>query len=411
MNSILLLEIMSMKKILLFIVAICPAFVFAQDVIVKKDGTTILSKVLEVNMSDIKYKKFSNKKGPTYSINKSDIMCINYENGEKDVFDDFGDSTVPQNNISSQHVVEKNADQRNAELLSLYNAVHQASKRVKVKDKFADHCLVIFGLKSNSVISNEDLEIRFASTVVENPNSGEKEQRFYINIINKSNRIIYIDKGNCFRVGFDGKSFCYFDITEQTTINNGGGNGASIGLGSIAGALGIGGTVGQIADGVNVGGVSSHSASTTYFQQRVIAIPPHGNMNLTEDRWVKTKQGNLFSDSEYKPIEQSESIGFPFQGLRDEKSVLYGLPRGVVKCGEVKLFNENELPWKREYYITYSFNEDFRTYSTLYASFYIHEIIGGAGDWLDGWKNNAKYIENMNDYTISAYLYLEKTKK
>ena len=58
----------------------------AQDVIVKKDGSTILSKVLEVNTADIKYKKFSNLNGPTYTIDKSDILAINYENGEKDDF-------------------------------------------------------------------------------------------------------------------------------------------------------------------------------------------------------------------------------------------------------------------------------------------------------------------------------------
>lgn len=38
----------------------------AQDVIVKRDGSTIISKVLEVNTGDIKYKKFSNQGGPTY---------------------------------------------------------------------------------------------------------------------------------------------------------------------------------------------------------------------------------------------------------------------------------------------------------------------------------------------------------
>ena len=61
----------------------------AQDVIVKKDGTTILSKVLEVNEANLKYKKFKNPQGPTYSISLSEIMSVNYENGEKDVFDEF----------------------------------------------------------------------------------------------------------------------------------------------------------------------------------------------------------------------------------------------------------------------------------------------------------------------------------
>ena len=58
----------------------------AQDVIVKKDGSTILSRVTEVGISEVKYKKWSNKEGPTYVINTSELLSINYENGEKDSF-------------------------------------------------------------------------------------------------------------------------------------------------------------------------------------------------------------------------------------------------------------------------------------------------------------------------------------
>ncbi len=60
---------------------------FAQDVIVKKDGSTILSKVYEVGEKEIKYKKFSNLNGPIYTLSVKEVMAINYENGEKDLFD------------------------------------------------------------------------------------------------------------------------------------------------------------------------------------------------------------------------------------------------------------------------------------------------------------------------------------
>lgn len=60
--------------------------VTAQDVIVKSDGSTILSKVLKVTQSEVEYKKYSNVEGPTYSISVKDILAINYENGEKDTF-------------------------------------------------------------------------------------------------------------------------------------------------------------------------------------------------------------------------------------------------------------------------------------------------------------------------------------
>ena len=65
---------------------LCTVHICAQDVIVKKDGSTILAKVLEVNQSDVKYKKFDNLNGPTYSIRKSELQSINYQNGMKDVF-------------------------------------------------------------------------------------------------------------------------------------------------------------------------------------------------------------------------------------------------------------------------------------------------------------------------------------
>ena len=58
----------------------------AQDIIVKTNAEEIKSKVLEVTQTEIKYKKFENLTGPTYSISKSETFMIKYENGIKDVF-------------------------------------------------------------------------------------------------------------------------------------------------------------------------------------------------------------------------------------------------------------------------------------------------------------------------------------
>lgn len=58
----------------------------AQDVIVMKDQSTIMSKVLEITSTEIKYKKWNNQDGPTYSINRSEVVSINYENGEVENF-------------------------------------------------------------------------------------------------------------------------------------------------------------------------------------------------------------------------------------------------------------------------------------------------------------------------------------
>ena len=74
------------KSVILSIFLLASINVAAQDVVVKKDGSTILAKVLEVNQDNIKYKKFSNPNGPTYAIGLSDVMAVNYENGDKDNF-------------------------------------------------------------------------------------------------------------------------------------------------------------------------------------------------------------------------------------------------------------------------------------------------------------------------------------
>jgi len=58
----------------------------AQDIITKKDGSEIQSKVTEVTTTEIKYKKFDNQTGPTYTMPRSEAFMIKYENGTKDVF-------------------------------------------------------------------------------------------------------------------------------------------------------------------------------------------------------------------------------------------------------------------------------------------------------------------------------------
>ena len=62
--------------------------VSAQDVITKKDGTDIQAKILEVTTTEVKYKKFSNLEGPVFTLLKSDILIVRYENGENEVFNE-----------------------------------------------------------------------------------------------------------------------------------------------------------------------------------------------------------------------------------------------------------------------------------------------------------------------------------
>jgi hypothetical protein len=92
-----------MKKLLVFVTAcLLTLNGICQDIITKKDGSEILAKVLEVGTADVKYKKFDNVQGPTYTILKSEIFMIKYENGGKDVFTTGSNSSTNQNNEGNQ---------------------------------------------------------------------------------------------------------------------------------------------------------------------------------------------------------------------------------------------------------------------------------------------------------------------
>ncbi len=77
-----------MKRVifLLFFILLTGLSMSAQDIITKIDGTDIKAKVSEVGTNEIKYKSFSNLDGPLYTISKSDVLMVTYENGKRDVF-------------------------------------------------------------------------------------------------------------------------------------------------------------------------------------------------------------------------------------------------------------------------------------------------------------------------------------
>ena len=72
-----------MKRILvLFMVLFFASLLsYAQDIIVKKDGTNIRSIINEVSDSEIVYKLFDNSEGPVYRVSKTNVAKIIFSNG------------------------------------------------------------------------------------------------------------------------------------------------------------------------------------------------------------------------------------------------------------------------------------------------------------------------------------------
>jgi hypothetical protein len=76
-----------MKNLLLFIPLLCSSMIInAQDTLSMRTGEKIQVKVMEVGISEVKYKKLDNINGPVFSTHKSDLLTIQYENGSKDDF-------------------------------------------------------------------------------------------------------------------------------------------------------------------------------------------------------------------------------------------------------------------------------------------------------------------------------------
>jgi hypothetical protein len=76
-----------MKNLLFFILFICSSNIIkAQDTLSTRYGENILVKVIEVGTSEVKYKKLDNLNGPVFSMLKSDLLIIKYENGIKENF-------------------------------------------------------------------------------------------------------------------------------------------------------------------------------------------------------------------------------------------------------------------------------------------------------------------------------------
>lgn len=80
----------------------------AQDVIVKKDGSTLLTKVTKVGEVEVEYYKWDNQDGPLYTISTNKILSINFENGSRELFEQNNDAATnaitPATGVASAEV-------------------------------------------------------------------------------------------------------------------------------------------------------------------------------------------------------------------------------------------------------------------------------------------------------------------
>ena len=199
---------------------------------------------------------------------------------------------------------------------------------------------------------------------------------------------IYIDRGNTFKVYKDGSSKAYYN-PNQVNVTKGGSTGVGINLGGVANVLGIGGAIGTLAGATTVGGASQNAVTTSYAQERILAIPPHAAANLTEykEAHVKGKQ--------YKTISYGESWN------------LLKFKNMTIKKGECIHYDEADSPYWNKYSITYSTRADFSVYSTISFGVYIRYVIGKQ---LITWSYSRKNLLNHIQKSVPDFIPLTSKK-
>ena len=345
-----------MKAIkLIAFAAMCMAgsYASAQDLIVKKDGTVIQSKVTKVGTTEVEYKKWSNQDGPQYSIAVADILAINYQNGEKETFENVGaDGASSEVSINTPKEEKPIIASDNEKLINLYNKQVVQPEKPRFKDKLARRMFAVWGITDNSILSDSHISVCFSKIY-----SYDVVVGYAILVQNKSDETVYIDLANSFKISDKGISTPYYS-NKTYTVNKSSGAGGSINVGAVANAIGVGGTVGTLASGLNVGGGTSSGATVTETEERILTIPPHSSAKLPLAKVVNKKE-----------ISEEPEHFWP--------SVV---PNNMnIKLHEYKeICTQNNSTSIHRRIITYSTNPNFTTYKRLNIGIYLK---GGLGDY------------------------------
>lgn len=363
-----------------FILSLITSRVLAQDVIVKKDGSTILAKVVTVGENEVEYKKYNNQGGPTYKISVLNILSINYESGDKDTFESVAPNHTSNTGAGSNF--SEAIKRKNVEKVNQINSI-TPKWITSQEDKEAKGVCNVFRAKDGSMFEDDNLRIDFDLKEAgfdktkgfqlldySKPDIAKHEfavkmwqnEAIAIKLTNKTTQTLYVDLGNTFLVK-NGEAKPYY-IPSSTTVTKGSTTGASVNLGSVAGAIGIGGALGTLAGGINVGGANTNTVSKVEYAQRVVAIPPMSSKSL-EGKFLFDAESNVF------PYFQIKNRSNSSQWVFDAYSLLVGL-----KVGDIIDWMPENSPIVIDFYVSYSKDEMCTNLSSIYWGIYTSKTYG-----------------------------------
>lgn len=361
----------------------------AQDKLITTDGEVITAYQVDVGGSSVYYKPTNAANAALQSISKDKILMIKKKDGSVVKLYELenGSSSVNQQQVSQ----DSENGTKNVALADLSEEL-QASNRAKmvlvnqdvkakingeIKGKPAKLAYMFWGIKSNSVLENEDIEIitvtgnffkaKSKDAYTFTPYQYDYSPAIQFKIKNKSTRTIYLDLGNTFYTML-GQPVCYY-VPTSTTTSSSSSSGGSVNLGAVAGAAGIGGTLGTLAGGVNVGGGTTSGTSSTTFSQRVIAIPP-----------MSTKA--LEPQSMYGLVEKYLGQGLRVSRYYHLYVYLLGInfskddAVGPMKEGDQYSYLPESSPMNFSFMLSYSLSENCQKEKSMTVHYYLKDLIG-----------------------------------
>ncbi len=188
-------------------------------------------------------------------------------------------------------------------------------------------------------------------------------------IYNKTDKVIYFDRASSFAYK-NGLPTCIYNNTSYTEGKTKG-HGGSVNLGGIANVIGIHGAAGTILNGVNVGGGISNEYSTTYYEQKIVAIAPHSVCYAY--KWEFDPEWDLY-------IRGLTTItAFSKASYIDPITKI----KTKFKKGQNWHYDESSTPLKLEGVINYSLNQDLSDPIQATVRNYISDLVIGSYKGID----------------------------
>ncbi|MBR1687292.1 MAG: hypothetical protein IJ710_02035 [Prevotella sp.] len=205
---------------------------------------------------------------------------------------------------------------------------------------------------------------------------------FQLAIYNKTDNVVYVDKENSF-VYTNGIPQNLFGNTSQTTGSMSG-SGASLNLGGVANALGIGGAAGSILGGVTVGGNSGQVNTTTVYEKRILTLAPKSGAILYT--WEHTVELETMMGVSSIP-------GYAGKFIDQRTGEKIKMQKGMVRN-----YQRETSPLQLKGIVKYALEEAFAAPTQVTVDNFLSDIV------IDSYKG----IKNPNEYLPYCIPYKDK---